>query len=344
MRIFRNIIISAVLIASIILGASVMVIVPVVQHQGQYYMDAPLRTKLSGKLEMLFVGDSDCLSAVVPSVIDETMNTVSYNLAGSMMTTAGMQYLLKKEIGRNPIKTVAIQLSPYTLNRTGTNYGDGDSVTIRRLDSLRESLFYLTHCVESNDWVNVYARCMVESTGFLLEGLLNGGIRKQVVDEYKGFHPKAGNNLTLDPDKALSSLDSKTGTLKLVEKNAEGLSSLIDLCKSHGIRVILFTLPVPDYVLWQYSDRDVFREWAEEYSSSVECEYYDFNLIKERYQVFSDVDSFADSDHMSEKGANVFSHYLGNFLERLAVGQEKESFFYDSYSIMKLDSPYSAMY
>ena len=92
-----------------------------------YYQDASARSALRGSLNLLISGSSHAFRAFIPEQLDRTLGTESYNLACSMQTMEGRYRLLRKELERNPVQTVVIELSYNALTRSRAAEGpEGD--------------------------------------------------------------------------------------------------------------------------------------------------------------------------------------------------------------------------
>lgn len=92
-------------------------------------------------------------------------------------------------------------------------------------------------------------------------------------------------------------------------------------------------------------DEHAFTEWANAYCAEQNVEFYDFNLLRERFALLSDEDCYStDPMHMSEKGARMFTEAFVRIIQAAADGQDVSSSFYQSYSEMQWDSPYMARF
>ena len=84
------------------------------------------------------------------------------------------------------------------------------------------------------------------------------------------------------------------------------------------------------------------REWAKQYCADQNVEFYDFNLLRDRYTLFSDSDCYStDPHHMSEKGARIFSEVFSTIIQEAYGGKDVSGYFYSSFEEMIIDSPYS---
>ena len=94
----------------VVLGLSVLIILPYMESQ-----ERKTRKDLAGTVDYLVVGASHAQLGFVPSVLDQELGVNSYNLSSLLMPVTGRYFLLEKEIKRNPVKTVVLEVSYDTL-------------------------------------------------------------------------------------------------------------------------------------------------------------------------------------------------------------------------------------
>lgn len=342
MQTFKKIGIVFLILVILISAASALMIEPILKNEGVYCCDAQLRESLAGTIDFIYIGDSDGMTGFCPELFDQNTGYRSYNLSGTMMTMHSRYYLLEKEIGRNPIGTVVLQISPEALLRKNTNYGDGDSVTLMRLDSFPERIKFMLRYVAVDDWLNIYSRHLVEGFSYW-KNVLTGAIDGSQVDySARGWKKGAPVDVRLSPEETTLKYNTSEFEADFFEDSVDELRSVIALCKENNIRVILVSQPFSDAWIWETDTWDNYGDWLKDFSRENDCELLDFNLLKDRYTLFSDENSFADSVHMSEYGAKTFTLVLAETLEKISAGEEVDSLFYDSYAEMKTNSPYAS--
>lgn len=337
---FKKAILSTISFILIFAVISILVIVPYWNSEVDYFQDSQLREDLAGQIDCIVIGASHALTAFDTNIIDEKLGCFSYNLSGSMMTLDSKYYFLKKELERNPVETVIIEISYDTLGRNESNeYGIGDEVTISRLDSTSERLSYLAKYVSIDDWLNLYSRHFISSLASYTD-VLRGQDVCNVDKTKKGYNPASASNLSLSPESAKSKFNSMQCSANYLDENVAKLNKLVNLCKMHNVRIIFVVTPLSNSLLWSMDGLDNFQNWLHDYSQIIGCEVYDLNLLKNYYSLFSDEHSFRDADHIGGIGSETFSIALCDLIQRTNEGQTVSDEFYDSYTSLKLDSPY----
>ena len=257
------------------------------------------------------------------------------------MTLDARYFLLKKEIERNPVKTVIIDMSYETLTRIESEeHAEGNSVTFAKLDSLSERMKFLIQSVPLNDWPYIYTYHFLPDGLEYAIGIIRGNVKPHNVEySEKGFLPRKINNIEFSKKEAVEQHNSKQLNTNFRKQNQKKLEKIIELCKKNKINIILAVAPVSDTRIWEETEQDKFLDYAKKFSKKQECVFLDFNLLKNRYELFNDKESFFDVQHMSEKGANIFTKEFCNIIKKSET-EDVSKYFYDSYEDMKKDSPY----
>lgn len=338
MRIFKRFSLYAGGIVLVVVLASAALIMPWL-HAPVDFHDQALREKLAGQIDTLIVGQSYARDGIVPKVLDEKLSTTTYNLSGSLMPIDGQQYMIKKELARNPVRHIVVEITPDTItNDEYLNYGNGDLYVVARLDSLSERVDYLLRCVEPSDWPNIYARMLLLSLRSAANALFG---RAETIEEANmGFNPLTAKNVAPDMDTARATHQSMSIFNNPREENIRAYEELIRFCKEAGCDVTIVYTPVSNIKVWQLYDQDVFYAWASEIAGKYDVPLFDFNLLRNRYALFSDETSFSDENHMSGEGAAVFSKVMADVLMRYRAGEDVSELFYDSYRDVIHDSVY----
>ena len=343
MQTFKKIIIAS---ASFVIALSILsaiIIEPCRHSETSYYQDGKLRDMLAGQLDYLIVGASHGLAAFIPDVLDKKLGCNSYNLSSSLATMKARVFLTEQELHRNPVDTVVLEISYNALRSTLDEYGDGDSTTFARLSSWRARRDFLIKSVPFDDWMNIYSRDLISGLSYWQQ-YVQGNLSNAVDYQAKGYHPKESFDRTLSPEEIEETYNAASEIPEFAPDTLESFQRLVDLCKENNCRVIIVTTPLTDEYIWRGKDWDVFHDWMEDFRKENNCEYYDFNLLKERYALWSDQDSFFDSVHMSDQGAHVFSEAFAKIMNQVDCGEDVSTLFYESYAEMKQDSPYMDIY
>ncbi len=356
MRDSKKAILVSVIAVLIVAIASVVLIEPYFITESFATCDRPYRDSVAGSLDYLIIGSSHGLTAFDLPIIDEELSCNSFNLSGSVMPWRARKEILEKEIKRNPVKSVAIEIAYNAVDRDIYD-AEGNAYFLPRLDSAKSRITYLLKNEKLDNYGTIYSHSLrnglhiaVHMVYLLYKNL--GTSPKELynilVDGCKDvdFSKKTyglrgtGEDLTLSADEVKSSYNSNEVIIKEADDNFEQLDKMVKLCRENNAEVIFVVTPIADSVIWEYDNwsafYDVMKELGEKYSAKV----YDFNLLKNRYELFSDTKTFSDVHHMWADGAKVFTKEYCKIMNKVNSGEDISDLFYSSYEEMKADSPY----
>lgn len=342
MQDFKKVCVSVVAFLLMVAILSAVLIVPYMHSEALYFEDAKLRDSLAGKVDMLFCGASHAVRGFNPKVIDAQLHCNSYNLSGSLLTFAGRRALLEEELSRNPVSTVVLEISYNSLTRDESKeYAEGDTYLLPRLTPFSKRAKYFFRNVSFQDYQNVYALSLFLGATYWGRRFSGYGITN-VDYTNKGFEPSTGKGLTISEEQYLSDYQSYSIETAFLEENCSVLSELIQLCKSHNADVVIAVVPLSNYLVWHADGLDAFSSSLREFCLENDCKLFDFNLLRNRYEIFSDRESFTDDSHLSAEGAVTFSLQFADVYSRSILGADNSEFFYSSYSELITHDPHYA--
>ena len=298
-----------------------------------YYEDAGVRDELAGSIDTLVSGASHGACAFHSRVLDEALGVCSYNLSGPLMTMQARKTLLEKELDRNPVKTVFIELSCNALTRSRAKEGyEGELYALARMGSFRERVGYFFRAFEEEDYLGVWADTL--QRGF---DAWKSVLRKAppVFDPAdKGFLPRDPQDLRMDAQTFSGLHNTVAIDQEAFWDNKIPLMEMVELCQSRGVEVIFVTTPMSDRLLAQFTNLEEPRQWYLFYSQTYGCPYWDFNLYRDRDALFPDDTAFYDLYHLSEQGAETFTRELAAVYQKYRAGQDVSGLFYENYAAL----------
>lgn len=320
-----------------------IIVYPCFEDDSQYN-DSKTRQDLSGNIDYIFNGASHAFQAFDTSVIDDELGICSYNLSSPSASLEGRYTLLEKEISRNTLDTVVIDIAFDSMVRSqSTENATGEPMIVCKLDSFSERANYLFNHVsffngDVENVISIFLRYGLKAWKDKLTG--NTGTLQQ----NKGFSPMPANNITLQTDEIINGYNTNIVSTNFSDENIIQLEKMINLCKQHNTRVIVAVIPISDAFIWKYSNLDEFLDNLKQLCKKNNCPVYDFNLINNRYEILNDQTSFTNLTHMSAPGASAFSKTFCDFIKNVDSNQNLDLMFYKSYEELKQDSPYMSIY
>ena len=335
MRSFKRALLSFLAVIICITVLSSIIIMPYISSQ-----DKEIRKELEGSLDFLVVGASLGQLGFSSKILDTKLGVNSYNLSSILMSMNGRLALLQKEVSRNPVDTVVLEISYDALSIDyDKTFNEGDPQIIARLDTIAERLHYLTSYVKIDGWLNIYARIIIFGISSWKDKILEPASNDT---KYKGFSPWSANDVTLSEKDVISKHDKWQYKVENTrQENLNTLKQMIDICKKNNARVIVTVTPLSDGFIWEHSHLDEFTTMLGNFCAENDCEYYDLNLDKNRYELYSDKSSFMDATHLSSSGAAVMTNRFCTIITDAGKGGDISNIFYDSYEALKMESPYN---
>ena len=293
------------------------------------YQDANERDALSGSVTLVGCGASFMLFGFRPDVFDAGYEGVSYNLSGIRLTMNGRYELLRKELERNPIRTVLLEISADTLTRSREEEGvEGD---LRLLGRMRgwEALRYFFRNFSLSEYPAVYYDVVSRGMDNLLT-LLEGDFQVNNEYEIRGYSPNVQAGLYLSSwFHNYYHTESLDETVR--QEDVEGLRKIAALCREHGAELILVDFPKTELYNCKYDNHQFFHNWYAAFAAEEGIAYYDFNLYRWKWALVPDQDCFGDETHMVDSGAQRFTSFLAEFLTRRDRGEELSGDFFVDY-------------
>ena len=340
MRSFKRALLATLAFLLCVVLLSALVCLPLMTGRSGYN-DSAQRDALAGTLDLLISGASHGTNAFVPPVIDEILGSSSYNLSGFRISMAGRRALLEKELARNDVKTVVLEISYDSFSRDpDAERGKGEAMTIARLDGVQTKLRYMREHLSLGDggYDNVYSLLLgygVHGWINLLRGSSDG------VAENRGWWDSKASDVSLRPEEAAALHQTEQLRLDWYPEQQQAFRDLVSLCRAHGAQVIVCVAPLSDSVLWRTRGWDTFLTQLSALCEENACTLLDFNLRKDRSEWLRDRDCFQDDMHMSGIGAHAFSRVFAETLAALGDGDVSQDF-YDSYAQLLTHSPYAS--
>lgn len=303
------------------------------------YQDARERDRLAGKVTVLICGASYTMYGIQPEILNQRLGISSYNVTGALMTMEGRYTLLKKELERNPVHTVVLEVSADTLIRDRTAEGpEGDLPILGRLSGVGERLSYLHSAFSLSEYPMAYYDLVSKGIESSLR-FITGKYHRENSEMKLGYLRVKKDSREL-PTNYQDIYGLRSLPEEIVPENEDGLERLVSLCKENGATVILVVTPKSKYYNCLYANLDYFDQWYRSFAEKHGVHYLNFNLDKEKTTRLPDSDSYYDETHMNIKGSAEFTKMLSSALQDIWKQRNYAYKYFDSYSALRWSDHY----
>ena len=302
------------------------------QTTRQSYQDASIRRALAGTLDTIFLGSSQGENAFLPTQFNADTGASSFNLGSAMITMQGRYDLLKKELGRNPVRTVYLEFSYESFSRDRrTESNEGELYLLGRWDNVFERIRFCATHFSPREYRAVYTDTFKKGIDGWKE-LLSGDRMPVPYPDTLGYHPTDTVDLSLPAEVMAAERGSVTVDTTQQEYNLRWFREIVLLCRENNVELVLVTVPICPTLVGRIANLDAIREQLDGLATQYGLRFYDFNLLIGN--AYSATDSFCNEQHMSQTGAARFTADFTAVLAREAAGEETSSLFYPSYAAL----------
>ena len=355
MQIFKKTLISTVLFSVCFISFSMVFLhISGLSLQKHLIYSDEIELSIPEETNYLFCGTSQCAMSIIPDIIDEQLNVKSYNVSVQALKLRGRYELLKNITRSHAIDTVVLEISldSFTWNEDDLNEGDYNMLWyfgnyIKPSYILRHP--YSIFSTQFNKLQKFYNDYMHSGFDQILAILRSNDSKKEEFQYWdnkelnRGYEEYSCNSVELSEDEAIATMNSATLSKTYRNENVKLLKKCIALCKEQDIEVIIIVVPVSGTYIWQSNAEegfDYFYEYLNDFCDANDCTLFDFNLLRDRHQNYSDSSAFYNTNHMGYTGAQQLSNDFCDIVSAHASGEDIGTFFYETYQKMMNDSPY----
>ena len=308
-------------------------------------------------IDRVYLGSSHVFCGVDPAILDQINGDHNFDLASGNQQLIGSYYLLREADRRHHIKHAYIDLY-YDCTTEGTgNLHDYYAIPYswNILDNMKLSFNKLSYMINLSGpryyYLSVFAFTRYKEKLFRPDYVaeLVQKKRTQTWKNYDYYHAGRMEDRELVMKNAGMGFMTSLGTpetggffdrksedaLKedpMTEESLDYLVKIIDYCREKHIALTWIVCPISDYQLAGNGAYDCYTEQIKELSKEYDVPCYDFNLCKKEYLDLSSNQYWFDKGHLNSSGAEVFTRFLGEFLQAEENGENTYAdCFHDSY-------------
>ena len=296
----------------------------------------------AGQIDTLFLGSSHCYRSVDPAQVDEMLGTHSFNAGSSQQLPDGSYYMLREAAVQNNLKTVYLEMFYTGYNQSGSAdvplacYLLADHMDWRSpnrygylwemggMAAFADLLLPARHGVASpSDMPGLWK-------AKLTDGYDTGNYSYVTYpDSGEAYRGRGFVYTTGVPQDGFATLLNVDPDAPLSDFGWEYLNKIADFCAENGIRLVLFTAPLPSGYLYNTQHYQAYVDALQNFCAARDgLEYWDFSLWRDRDGLNLQVGDFSDAHHLNGSGAEKFTAALCAAIRARADGTDAETLFY----------------
>lgn len=297
----------------------------------------------TGQIDTLFLGSSHCYRSVDPAAVDEALGTHSFNAGSSQQLPDGSYYMLQEAATRNPLRTVYLEMFYTGYNQSAssdiplacyllTDYMRWDSPQRYRylwemggMAAIADLLLPARHGMASPGDMPALWRAK------LTDGYTLGNYAYVTYPEdgeaYRGNGFVYVEGVAQDGYATLLNVNPQQ---PLSDFGLEYLEKIAAYCAQNGIRLVLFTAPLPSAYVSNTAQYQAYVDAVNAFAQEHGTEYWDFSLYRDPHAMDLGGGDFSDAHHLNGIGAEKFTAVLCDVIARDAAGEDVSALFCDT--------------
>lgn len=297
----------------------------------------------AGQIDTLFLGSSHCYRSVDPAAVDAALGTHSFNAGSSQQLPDGSYYMLREAAAQNDLKTVYLEMFYTGYNQSASS--DVPLACYLLTDFMRWNSANRYEYLWAMGGMASFADLLLPARhGIAAPGSLFALWKAKLTDGYAPenyryvTYPEEGEayrgngfvyteGVAQDGYATLLNVDPQH---PLSDFGWEYLNRIADFCEENGIRLVLFTAPLPSAYLSNTDQYQAYVDAVRQFAQQRGTEYWDFSLYKERKALDLGGGDFSDAHHLNGTGAEKFTKVLCNVIAKDQAGEDTASLFCDT--------------
>lgn len=288
------------------------------------YTVKDLKTR-EGTLETLVLGTSLAHWGIDTNVLEQTIDSPSFNLATSAQPLDASYYLLKDQAKRNPLKRVFLGIHVTSLINENQGIQIKEGVFDRILSPVGKAEYLLRTAGWKEFEQYLFYAARVENV--LTKDKAIENIKYKMSEKFKNGIPPEGQYLfylgsgnenkrqVYDGKFAKKKLgeDATWKRSKVIEATEDSLEKIGKFCEQKGIELNLVVMPMT----WEFTklmgDLDDFHAYLQEFCDENRANLYDFHTYEGVYDGLFTNEDYQDKKHFNVEGAKKCARILGEW-------------------------------
>ena len=304
---------------------------------GEYYAQADA-------VDTVFVGSSHSYRSFDPDTIDPILGSHSFNLGTSQQQPDGSYWLIREAAANSPLKTVYLEMFYTGYNESASaNIPLACYLLADHMDWRSPNRYaYLSEMGGLAAYADLllparHGIASPSSMPALWKAKLTDGYTPDsygyvtYLDSGEAYRGRGFVYTTGIPQDGFATLLNVDADAPLSDFGWEYLNKITDFCAENGIRLVLFTAPLPSGYLYNTENYQSYVDALQNFCAAHDgLEYWDFSLYKLQSEINLKIEDFSDAHHLNGAGAEKFTAILCKTIQRRAAGESVDDLFYQT--------------
>ena len=287
-----------------------------------------------GEINTLICGASQAAEGINPIILNDDEEIESFNLASNGASLSARLSICKQYIELNPVNTVILDIGEDVLCINDEDFGhQGHHLSIQRM-TLKGAIDFFVHDLSFSDKVFVFRDLLKNGKSVIVNNLLAFlNIKKldYISQNYVGYGFYIGydNLVKIDENTYKDNYQKLIINDNIISENKQKLIDFIEYCDDKNIELYIVTIPSATAYLNQYTNLDNIYNELEDICS--QCHYINYNLLKNKEELFPDETAYYDATHLSTDSSTILTNSLTDMIKKIRNKEDISNLFYSSY-------------
>lgn len=301
--------ISFILVFAILLSVSTAILQSKwINDTSTTYVQEGLYDLEENTVELCFLGNSQMIYGVSSMLLLENYGISAYNAATGLQPMLCTYFNLKEIHKTQDISTVVLDIGGIYEKTEDAKYRMVFDCSPLSLNKLQAIWAYCSNNEQASDfWSYIFPIMKYHSRW---NDLSKKDFKYDEMNEdvFRGNRLYEGVFAGIEYDKVIVDYDEAGKEAKMLEEHLKYFRKVAEYCEDNGINLVLIKTPKTS---WSKAKMQGVQELADEYG----LDYIDFNKESIFNEVGFDVNQdFKDPDHLSTRGTEKLTNYLGEYL------------------------------
>ena len=287
----------------------------------------------ANSLDMVYIGSSHSYCTFDPEIIDQQLNTSSFQLGTPLQHPDSSYYVLQEVLKYQKPKVVVFEIywdmldESFDIKQSDLLFKawkskDLQNKYIKEVFPINEKAKYYIKALRYQQDVYAYYNNRLKAKLSKL-GLNNTNMKKddnktipKDVYRSKGYvvSHQVISKSEMEEDNQFNNYDAKNWTFDKNQKKY--IDKIIELCNTNDIKLIFVTAPIANVSMEKIKNYDYINNQIIEFANNNEIPYIDYNMINKEQSLLK-IEHFRDDAHLNQTGSELVGLHFALVVKKL---------------------------